>query len=647
MPHFRWWNDNKEEAMIDLSISNLVKEFEVGNKILDGLTFQVDTGERVGLLGPNGCGKTTLLRIITGALDFDEGEVVVAPGKRLGLISQIPVYPEGYTVEDVLDTAFAPLREMEAEMNCLAQKMGAGEDPALLARYDKLSTSFQAAGGYETQTNKNKVCNGLSISPEMRQRLFDKLSGGEKTRVNLGRLILEDTDILLLDEPTNHLDLRATEWLEEYLEKFKGTVLTVSHDRYFLDKVVDRIVEIQNGRAEFYAGNYSFYAVEKERRYEERLRQYEKEQAKIEQLEKSVQQLRTWAYSGMDKTFRRAKSMEKRIEKLRTTDRPKKERKLEARFGEREFRGDEVLSVKDLGKGFLGRTLFSHVNLEVEGGERIALLGDNGTGKSTLLKIILGEEQPDQGKLRLGPTVRIGYLPQIIQFEHPERSLVDTMLYDLDCTAQTARNRLAAFRFQGEDVFKPVSALSGGEQSRLRLCMLMDAKINLLILDEPTNHLDIQSREWIEEAVEEYEGNLLFVSHDRYFIDRFATRIWMLEEGRITDFKGTYQEYLAARQRQQIPAQSAPPPQKEEPKKDKPRRPGGTKILEKEVAAAERAVAKAEEQMYDLGLQIDQASSDYLKLQELYEQREALEEEILKLYGTWEALSAQLEEAKG
>ncbi len=639
--------------MIDISVSNLVKEFEVGHKILDGLTFQVDTGERVGLLGPNGCGKTTLLRILTGVMDYDEGDVVIAPGKRMGLISQIPVYPAGYTVEDVLATAFEPLREMEREMAALAEQMGEGTDPALLARYDKLTAAFEAAGGYETDTKTNKVCNGLTIPQSMREQLFDKLSGGEKTRVNLARLILEDTDILLLDEPTNHLDLRATEWLEEYLDKFKGTVLTVSHDRYFLDKVVNRIVEIQAGKAEFYSGNYSFYVVEKERRYEEKLRQYEKEQAKIEQLEKAAEQMRIWAYSGMDKTFKRVKSMEKRIERMRTTDRPTKERKMEVRFGEREFRGDEVLTIKGLTKSFGDRTLFSNLGLEVVGGERIALLGDNGSGKTTLLKILLGEEEPDAGKVRIGPTVKVGYLPQHVHFDHPERNLVDTLIYEQDCTAQTARNRLAAFKFRGEDVFKPVSALSGGEQSRLRLCMLMDEKINLLILDEPTNHLDIQSREWIEEAVEEYEGNLLFVSHDRYFIDRFASRIWMLEDGHITDFRGNYQEYQAARARGaagksasdvQVSVEKVPEPKE---KKEKPKRPGGTKNLEKEVTAAERAVAKAEEQMYDLEQQIQEASADYLKLQELYEQREALEEEILKLYGTWETLSAQLEEARG
>ena len=632
--------------MIDIAISGLVKEFEVGKKILDGLTFQVDSGERVGLLGKNGCGKTTLLRILTGQLDWDEGEVVLPPDKRVGLISQIPVYPAGYTVEDVLDTAFRPLREMEEEMEQLAARMERGEDPALLRRYDQLTAAFEAGGGYDTDTRKNKVCSGLQIGPGMREQLFDRLSGGEKTRVTLGRLILEDTDILLLDEPTNHLDLKATEWLEEYLDKFKGTVLAVSHDRWFLDRVVDRVIEIQEGKAEFYSGNYSFYVVEKERRYQEKLKQYEKEQAKIQQLEKAAEQLRIWAYSGNDKIFKRAQSMEKRIERMRTTDRPTRERKMEVRFGEREFRGDEVLTIKGLSKSFGQRALFSGVDLEVVGGERIALLGDNGTGKSTLIKILMGEEGPDEGKIRMGPTVKIGYLPQIIHFDHPERSLLDTMLYELDCTAQTARNRLASFKFRGEDVFKPVSALSGGEQSRLRLCMLMDEKINLLILDEPTNHLDIQSREWIEEAVEEYEGNLLFVSHDRYFIDRFATRVWVLEDGQVTDFRGSYGEYRAARERKQaqaVPAPAAAPAEK----KEKPRRPGGTKNLEKEVAAAERAVAKAEEQMYELGLQIEEAASNYLKLQELYEQREALEEEILKLYGTWERLSAELEEARG
>ena len=631
--------------MIDISVSNVSKEFEVGRKILDGLTFQVDTGERVGLLGKNGAGKTTLFRILTGELEPDEGQVSVASGKRVGLISQIPVYPAGYTVEAVLRAAFQRLQDMEEEMESLTARMAAGEsDPALLRRYDALTAAFESGGGYDVETPLNKVCNGLDISADMRARPFADLSGGEKTRVNLGRLILEDTDILLLDEPTNHLDLRCTEWLEDYLSRFKGTVLTISHDRWFLDKVVDRVIELENGRAEFYAGNYSYYVEEKEHRYQEKLKQYEKEQAKIEQLQAAADKMHLWAFMGNDKLHKRAFSMEKRIARLRKTDKPRKDRKLEIKFGEREFRGDEVMVIKDLKKSFGDRTLFQHVDLEVVGGERIALLGDNGTGKSTLIKMIMGEERPDEGKIRLGPTVKIGYLPQIIHFDRPDRNLVDTMLYAQNCSTQEARDRLAAFDFRGEDVFKSVSALSGGEQSRLRLCMLMDNKINLLILDEPTNHLDLNSREWIEEAVADYTGNLLFVSHDRYFINQFATRIWMLEDGKITDFEGTFAEYRAWKEKK-LPV---PPPKKEEapPKKEKPKRTGGTKLLEKEVAAAEREVTKAEERMYDLTQEIEASSSDYLKLTELYEQREALEEEIAHLYAVWERLSAELEEAK-
>ena len=632
--------------MIDITVTGLSKEFEVGKKILDGLTFQVDQGERVGLLGRNGAGKTTLFKILTGELDADEGEARTAPGKGVGLISQIPVYPPEYTVADVLATAFDHLRAMEREMAQLAEQMEEAT-PAQLKRYDELSAAFESGGGYHTDIELNKVCNGLDIPPAMRAQLFDQLSGGEKTRVNLARLILRDTEILLLDEPTNHLDLHATEWLEDYLSRYKGTVLAISHDRWFLDRVVTRCVEIQNGKAEFYSGNYSFYVEEKERRFQEKLRQYEKEQAKVEQLQEAAERLRLWAFLGNDKLFKQAFSMEKRIERIQTTDRPTKERKLTMGFGEREFRGDEVLETKDLGMAFDGRKLFSGVNLEVAGGERIALLGDNGAGKSTFVKIMLGELAPTEGKLRFGPTVRVGYLPQLVTFDHPERNLVDTLLYDLNCTPQEARDRLAAFNFRGEDVFKVVASLSGGERSRLKLCELMSQQINLLILDEPTNHLDVDSRDWIEGAVSQYEGNLLFVSHDRYFINEFAGRIWMLEDGKISDFKGTYQEYLDYQDRQKAFAKGAPPSVKEEPKKEKPKRPGGTKELEKQVAAAERAVAKAEERQFELTQRAEEVASNYLELQKVCDEQKALEEEIAHLYTVWETLAAELEEARG
>ena len=635
--------------MIEIQVNNLVKSFEVGKNVLDGLTFQVDQGERVGLLGRNGAGKTTLFKILTGELDYDEGTVVVGQGRRVGLISQIPVYPAGCTVEDVLRSAFARLESLAEEMRALEARMAAGEsDPAILKRYGTLSERFEAFGGYDTDVAVNKIANGLSIPDAQRQQLFDSLSGGEKTRVNLGRLILEDTDILLLDEPTNHLDLHATEWLEEYIRSFHGTVVTISHDRYFLDRTVTRVIEIQDGKAEFYSGNYSFYAVEKERRYQERMKQYEKEQAKIAQLEKAAEQLRVWAFMGMDKTYRRAISMERRIERMRTTAKPTKARKMDARFSSAEFHGDEVLGIRNVSKSYGDKHLFEGISLKVEGGERIALIGDNGTGKSTLIKMIVGELYPDDGRIKTGPQVKEAYLPQIIRFDHPDWNLVENMMAaKKGLSAQSARNRLAAYDFRGEDVFKPVSVLSGGEQSRLRLCMLMDDEINFLILDEPTNHLDIDSREWIEEAVEAYDGTLLFVSHDRYFINRFATRIWELADGTITDYPCGFAQYRQMKAQEEAEKAAAPKPEKEreKPAAERPQR--GNKAQQaarRQLTICERDIAKAEEYIAALEADMEAAACDYEKLNELVGQKAAAQAELDALYERWEQLS---EEAEG
>ena len=635
--------------MIDIQVEGLIKSFEIGKNVLDGITFQIDQGERVGLLGRNGAGKSTLFRILTGELEPDEGQAIIASGRRVGLISQIPVYPAGYTVEDVLRSAFARLRKLGEEMESLTERMAAGEnDPALLRRYDTLSARFEAFGGYDTDVAVDKVANGLSISKEMRERLFDALSGGEKTRVNLGRLILEDTDILLLDEPTNHLDLHATEWLEDYIARFRGTVLTISHDRYFLDRIVTRIIEIEDGKPNFYSGNYSFYAVEKERRYQERMKQYEKEQAKIRQLEKAADQLRLWAFQGMDKTYRRAISMEKRIERMRTTSKPTKARKMDARFSSAEFHGDEVLGIRNVSKSYGDKKLFENVSLKVEGGERIALIGDNGTGKSTLIKMIVGELYPDDGRIKTGPQVKEAYLPQIVRFDHPDWNLVENMMAaKKGLSAQSARNRLAAYDFRGEDVFKPVSVLSGGEQSRLRLCMLMDDEINFLILDEPTNHLDIDSREWIEEAVEAYDGTLLFVSHDRYFINRFATRIWELAGGTITDYPCGFAQYRQMKAQEEAERAAAPKPEKEreKPAAERPQR--GNKAQQaarRQLTICERDIARAEEHIAALERDMEAAACDYEKLNELVGQKDAAQAELDALYERWEQLS---EEAEG
>ena len=625
--------------MIDLSVKDLVKSFDADDNILDGLTFDVQAGERVGIMGRNGAGKTTLFRILTGEIGYDSGEVIFAPGKKVGLISQIPKYPAGYTVEQVLRTAFAGLEKLKRQLSELEAQMGAHPSREVLTQYDALMDRFTTGGGYETEVDLQKVVNGLNIPPEMRQREFTMLSGGEKTRVNLARLLLEKTDILLLDEPTNHLDMKSVEWLEEYILRFKGTVLTISHDRYFLDRIVQRIVELRGGKAEFYTGNYSAYVVEKQARFDLQLKQYEQEQAKLKQLGYTVERMKGWGINNRS-LYRRAMSIQHRMERIEKTERPVTEKQLKLRFEEKDFFGDEVFTIRDLGKSFEDKTLFDHVELEVKGGERIALLGDNGTGKSTFLKILLGETLADHGKIKFGPTVKTAYLPQIIHFDHPERTLYDTMLYEKNCTPQVARDRLGAFLFQGEDVFKTVANLSGGEQSRLRLCMLMDEKINLLILDEPTNHLDIASREWIEAAVEDYEGTLLFVSHDRYFVDRFATRIWVLEDGTIQDYRCGYEKYRSILAHEAEKPKAAPVKAE---KKEKPKAKGGDKALEKKLRAVERDIEKQEALVAEFEPQIEAAASDYQELTRLLAEKEAAEAELEALMEQWEQLSLELE----
>ena len=616
--------------MVDIQVTNLTKFFVIGENLLENLSFEIQEGECVAILGRNGCGKTTLFNILTGQMDYDSGEVFVNPNKKLGLISQIPKFPMGYTVEDVLRSAYADLLRIRKKMELLECDMVKGTTDAQLREYDTLANRFQTGGGYDMDVEVDKICSGLGISAEQRIQEFSSLSGGEKTRVNLARLLLEKTDILLLDEPTNHLDLNSVEWLEQYINAFKGTVLAISHDRYFIDQVADRVIEISDGHAEFYSGNYSFYMEEKQARFDLQLKQYEQEQAKLKQLGYTVERMKGWGINNRT-LYRRAMSIQHRMERIKKTERPKTERTMKATFGEKDFSGDIVFKMKKVSKSFGERTLFSDVNLTVEGGERIALLGDNGTGKSTFIKCLLGDEDC-AGKIQFGPTVKWGYLPQIIHFAHPERSLYDTMLYEKNCTPQTARDRLGAFLFQGEDVFKQVGNLSGGEQSRLRLCMLMDEKINLLILDEPTNHLDIASREWVEAAIEEFEGVLLFVSHDRYFIEKFAERIWLLEDGTIRDFPCGYQKYRSILEHEAAAKPAVPTAPK--PKKEKPK--GGTKDTDKLIRRLEREIEKQELAIAALDEKIEEASADYQELTRLLAEKESAEAVLMDLMEQWE-----------
>lgn len=627
--------------MAEITISGVTKSFTQDRVVLDDVSFQVDQGERVGLLGGNGAGKTTLFKIITGELMPDSGNAYVAKGKRLGYVAQLNRYESFELVEDVLREAYRRVRDIADELD----RMHADMHNVSESRYDALVREFDALGGYEWETDLNKVAAGLNITADMRARRFSDLSGGEQTRVCLAKLIMEKTDVLLLDEPTNHLDMESLEWLEDYLVHFKGTVLVISHDRYFLDVVVERIVELENGRPEFYTGNYSYYVQEKELRYQQRLMQYNREQAKVKQLEFQIERLKAWG-SVYDNPalHKKAAAMEKRIERIAQTDRPTKQTRLDMDFASETFRADRVMSVDGLTKGYDGRTLFADVKSEIRGGgEKVALLGPNGAGKTTFLKIILGEETADRGSFRFGPAVRAAYLPQVVTFEHPERTLYDTMLYDGNCEPQEARDRLGAFRFSGEDQFKTVSQLSGGERARLKLCLIMMSRANLLILDEPTNHLDLASREWIEEAVARFEGTLLFVSHDRYFVRRFANRVWEIADGRFTDYPGDYERYRRVKQLNAIkPAAPQEKPVKENQEAPQ-KRSGRDPKAERRLNVLERDIAKKEQELAAFDDRMAEVASDYVKLNELMAEKQQCEAELEAMYEEWEVAAAAFE----
>jgi len=622
--------------MVEISVKGLHKYYGA-NHILKGLSFEIYKGENVGLLGKNGAGKTTLFKILAGIENYEEGSVNIAADSIVGVLDQIPEYPASYTVTDVLKTAFDRIFQLKAEMRELEKKLELNPDPADVKRYGAIQTEFEASGGYTIDSSIAKVCNGLGISEDMQKKPFSLLSGGEKTRVNLARIILQNTDILLLDEPTNHLDIHSVEWLEEYIGQYKGTVVVISHDRYFLDKVINRAIEIEDGKADFYDGNYSYYIQEKERRYEQKLAQYEQEQKKIKQLEEAARRMHEWAKSADNPGLhKRAFAIEKRIEKMEKIEKPRKEKQISVAFQGKGFAGNDVIVIKNLSKSYGEEWILSNVNLNVKKDDRIALIGGNGCGKTTLLKIITGEVEADTGIVKIGNSVKYAFLPQIVTFSYPEYSVLDTMKHEMEMSEEMARNRLAAFHFRGEEVFKQVGSLSGGEKSRLRLCILMQNDINLLILDEPTNHLDIASREWIEEAVAGFEGTILFVSHDRYFINKFANRIWELKDGSITDYYGDYASYSKWKTKNdevsKVPASK---------KKDNSLNEYYKKKKEKEALKKEKEYEKRimqlEERVNAIENEMEQASSDYERLNSLFAEKEELLREIDRLYEEWES----------
>ncbi|MCL2299366.1 MAG: ABC-F type ribosomal protection protein [Firmicutes bacterium] len=612
--------------MIDIA-ANEIHKYYGANHVLKGITFEVYSGEKVGLLGKNGSGKTTLFKLITREEPFERGSLARASGKIVGMLAQIPEFGEGDSCEDVLRASFKEIAQVFTQM----KKIEGDADPAVLERYCRLLEEYERLGGYDIEVKLDKVCNGMGIDERLRGSLFANLSGGEKTRVNLARILLRESDILLLDEPTNHLDLASLEWLENFLRDYAGTIVVVSHDRVFLDRVVTRIIEIEDGRAQFYSGNYTFYSEERQRRFLTQAELYKQQQRKIQQLETAIRRQRVWAAINPSNTglAKRALAMEKRVEQMDKVDRPVTERKLAAGFDSGGYAAKVVASFDRVYKSYGAKVILEELSLKIHRNERIALVGANGCGKTTLLKMLTGEEQPDSGEIKVSPSVKAAYMSQIITFEDMDATVLDTLRYAADVPVEKARSILAGFHFKAADVMKKVGVLSGGEKSRLRLCMMMQQNVNFLLLDEPTNHLDIASREWIENALADFEGTMLFVSHDRYFLNQFADRVWSMENGAVIEYDCGFEEYLEttrpaavpkekSAQRKPIPSEKAPPPA--------PRTVPTEELIRE---------AEAELQKVNAAIDYDLQQSDFTRMHALHEEKGQLEERIDLLYDKW------------
>ncbi|MGG1609044.1 ribosomal protection-like ABC-F family protein [Bacillus wiedmannii] len=527
------------------SVNNVTKSFG-GNIIFENISLEIKNGERVGLVGRNGSGKTTIFQLLTGMESLDAGAIHMKKGTRIGHVAQIPKFDEGMTVYDVLSSAFKAEKELEREMRTLEKNMAEEREPStlqrLMERYGIIQEKFAFLGGYEIEANMMKVANGLQVT-ELFPRSFLELSGGEQTKVSLAYMLLQKPDLLLLDEPTNHLDLFAVEWLEQFLKEYNGTVMVISHDRYFLDEVVTKIFDLEDGEIHVYHTNYSQFVEEKEERLLQEFQAYQEQQKKIKKMKEAIKRLREWANQANppnEGLHKRARSMERALERIEKLKKPILERKqMGLQFEGQERSGKDVVLMKEVSKGFADHPLFNEANLHVRFQERAAIVGRNGTGKTTLLKLLLEEIKPDAGEIRIGSSVKIGYLSQHA-YGNMKSNVLEAFREYVAVTEGEARHILAKFLFYGPAVFKKVTQLSGGEKMRLRLAQLMYQDINFLILDEPTNHLDIESREVLEEALEQYNGTILAVSHDRYFLNKLFEKTYWIDDRKLFEFVGNY-----------------------------------------------------------------------------------------------------------
>lgn len=532
-----------EALIMHIKAENLTKSFG-GTVILEKLTAEVKSGEHVALVGRNGCGKTTLLRLLARVETPDYGRVIQAKDSKVGYLHQIPSYPD-YVVKDVLFEAFSELIGIERRMKELEFKMATDDSERILRSYGELQETFLELGGYEIESKLTSISNGLGITRFFQQK-FDALSGGEKTKVMLGQILLKNPDILLLDEPTNHLDLSAVEWLEQHIQQFPGTVVLVSHDRQFMNQVAGKVIELEDGQCWVSHGNYDSFLVNKEAKLEQQFSEYKEQQKKIKKIKEAIRRLRQWANEASPPNpdlFRKAKSMEKMLARIEMVKKPKTEKTMRLRLEASERSGKEVVLIERVSHQYSleHSPIFSDISMNVYWKDRLAIVGNNGTGKSTLLKLIMNQIAPSEGRIHIGSNVTIGYLAQQFDTLNVELRLIDAFREEITMTEADARHVLAQFLFYGHDVFKKVKDLSGGEKMRLRLAQLMQQNINLLLLDEPTNHLDIESREVLEETLEHFEGTIIAVSHDRYFLQKLFNKIAWIDQKQITVHDGDYE----------------------------------------------------------------------------------------------------------
>jgi len=634
--------------MKDISLNAVKKSFG-GYEILQNVSFDLIRGEKVGLIGRNGSGKTTIFRLITGATDADAGAISVAKSATIGYIEQIPDYPDGTEVIEVLKKSCQHIFDLRDELRIFEQRISGTKDKSaqakLISKYEKILTRFEHLEGYDIDVKLEKVCTGLKITDQMLHRDYNSLSGGEKTRVMLGQIFLNHPDILLLDEPTNHLDIESIEWLEDFISQYKGSAIIVAHDRYFLDATVSKVIELENGRTKTYKGNYSKYIELREEEIRRQFSAFKNQQKKIEAMEEAIKRFRDWGTrTDNPDMFKKAMNMERRLERLDRVDRPTEAKKMGLDLSSVQRSGKDVIKLTEVSKSYDKLVLLDSIDLFVYYQEHICILGKNGTGKTTIFKIIRNEIQPDTGEVKLGSRLNVGYLEQEVNFENPQESVFDAYRRKFPMQEDRARTALARFLFFGNDVFKRLGDLSGGEKVRFQLCVLMKENPNLLLLDEPTNHLDIDSMEMLEEALLDYKGTILFISHDRYFINKIAHKVLELEHHKLYEYPGNYDFYRKKKihksQENTDKKITTAKPISQLDHASRRKAANEEKSRLRRLQDIEAEVEKTECQIEQTEKDINAYGRDYEKLLELYEQKKSLQSTLDDLLKEWADLDA-------